>query len=93
MPGEQSFRSDDGGDLGQEFPSQSLGSRRQPPLIIVQAEPPSAKLFAKNPVLLPKVVNDLQLALIHPPGNGDQQKVEWFENWLGLQSSLSRVRG
>jgi hypothetical protein len=36
--------------------------------------------------------NDLQLALIHPPGNGDQQKTEWVENSPGLQSLLSRLR-
>jgi hypothetical protein len=50
MPGEQSLWSDDSGDLGQEFLSQSLSSCRQtPPLIIVQPEPPSAKLFPKGP--------------------------------------------
>jgi len=50
-------------------------------------------LLAKNPVLLAKVINDLELALIHPPGNNDQKKPEWVETFLGLQSPLSRVRG
>jgi hypothetical protein len=50
-------------------------------------------LLAKNPVLLAKVINDLELALIEPPGNNDQQKPEWVETSLGLQSPLSRVRG
>jgi hypothetical protein len=49
-------------------------------------------LLAKHPVLLAKVVNDLQLALVHPPGNSDQQKTEWVENSLGFQSLLSRLR-
>jgi hypothetical protein len=35
---------------------------------------PATELLAKNPVLLAKVVANLQLALIHPSGNGDQHK-------------------
>jgi hypothetical protein len=61
-------------------------------LMVIEAQSPIAELLAKHPVLLTKVVNDLQLALIHPPGNGDQQKAEWVENSLGLQSPLSRLR-
>jgi hypothetical protein len=60
--------------------------------MVIETQPPIAELLAKHPVLLAKVVNDLQLALIHPPGNGDQQKAEWVENSLGFQSPLSRVR-
>jgi hypothetical protein len=51
----------------------------------------ATELLAKNPVLLAKVVNDLQLALVHPAGNGDQHKPEWIEISQGFQSSLSRV--
>jgi chemotaxis response regulator CheB len=36
-----------------------------------EAQSPIAELLAKLTVLLAKVVNDLQLALIHPSGNGD----------------------
>ena len=60
--------------------------------MVIEAQSPIAELLAKHPVLLTKVVNDLQLALIHPPGNGDQQKAEWVEHSLGFQSPLSRVR-
>ena len=60
--------------------------------MVMEAQSPITELLAKHPVLLAKVVNDLQLALIHPPGNGDQQKAEWVENSLGFQSPLSRVR-
>ena len=48
-----------------------------------QASRNFAELLAKHAVLLAKVVNDLQLALVHPSGNGDQQKAEWVENSLG----------
>jgi hypothetical protein len=60
--------------------------------MVMEAQSPIAELLAKDPVLLAQVVNDLQLALIHPPGNGDQQKAEWVENSLGFQSLLSRIR-
>ena len=54
--------------------------------MVTETKSASAELLAKVPVLLAKVVNDLQLALIHPPGNGDQQKAERVENSLGFQS-------
>jgi hypothetical protein len=40
--------------------------------IVVQPEPPIAELLAKNPILFAKVVNDVQLTLIHPSGDRDQ---------------------
>jgi hypothetical protein len=61
-------------------------------IIIPSALTKSPKLLAKAPVLLAWAVNDLQLALIHLPGNGDRQKAEWVEYSLGFQTSLSRVR-
>jgi hypothetical protein len=60
--------------------------------MVMEAQSPIAELLAKDPVLLAKVVNDLQLALIPPSGNGDQQKAEWVENSLGFQSLLSQLQ-
>jgi hypothetical protein len=57
--------------------------------MVIEAQSPIAELLAKDPVLLAKVVNDLQLALIHPHGN--QQKAEWVENSLRFES-LSPLR-
>jgi hypothetical protein len=37
---------------------------------------------------LAKVVSDLQLALIDPPGNGDQNKPKCVENFLCLQRPI-----
>jgi len=51
---------------------------------------PAAELFSKHPILLAKILNDLQLALVHPPGDGDQQKPEWVEHSLRIQNPLSR---
>jgi hypothetical protein len=39
--------------------------------MVIEAQSPIAELLAENPVLLAKVVNNLQLALVHPPRNGD----------------------
>jgi hypothetical protein len=61
--------------------------------MVIKARLPIAELLAENPVLFAKVINNLQLALIHPTGNGDQQKAEWVEYSLGLQSPLSRNGG
>jgi CRISPR-associated protein Csb2 len=47
-------------------------------------------LFSKHPILLAKVVNDLQLAVVHPPGNSDQHKPERVDPSLRIQNPLSR---
>jgi hypothetical protein len=39
-------------------------------LIVVQPEPPITESLAKNPILFAKVVNDVQLTLVHPSGKG-----------------------
>jgi hypothetical protein len=94
MPCEQSFRGDNGGDLSQYLPPQHFGLNSQrPALIVINTHSAIAELLAKHPVLLAKVVNDLQSPLVHPSGNGDRQKTEWVENSLGFQSLLSPVRG
>ena len=51
---------------------------------------PATELFSKHPILLAKIFNDLQLAVVHPPGDGDQQKSEWVEHSLRIQNPLSR---
>src|SRR5450759_4087184 len=77
MPGQQRLGRDNRGHLGQNLPSQSFGLGRQATaLVIVEPQPTAIELLAKHPVLLAKVVNDLLLALIHPPGNGDHHKPE-----------------
>ena len=93
MPSQQGLRRDDGGDLGENFAAQRLGLKGESlALIVIEAQSPVAELLAKNPVLLAKVINNRQLALIHPLGNSDQHKPEWVEDSLVYQSPVSRVR-
>jgi hypothetical protein len=40
---------------------------------------PPTELLTKHPVLLAKVIDALQLVLIHPPGDGDQHELEWIQ--------------
>ena len=45
---------------------------------------------AKHSILFAEIFNDLQLVVVHPPGDGDQQKPEWVEHSLRIQNPLSR---
>jgi hypothetical protein len=58
-------------------------------LVIVQPQPPLTELLAQNTVLFAKAVNDLQLALIHPTGNGDQNEPKWVQDTGHLVRPLS----
>ena len=65
------------GDLGKSLSSQRFGLYGQSPaLIVIEAHSPATELFSKHPILLAKIFNDLQLAVVHPPGDSDQQKPE-----------------
>ena len=60
------------------------------PLVVIEPHPLPAELLAQNPVLLAQVINDLQLVLVHPPGNGDQQKMKCDASEL-LTTSAARM--
>src|SRR5215469_7572327 len=91
VPSQQGLRRENAGDLGKSFSSQRFGLYGQSPaLIVIEAYSPATELFSKHPILLAQIFNDLQLALVHPPGDGDQQKPEWVEHSLRIQNSLSR---
>src|SRR6516162_11448141 len=91
VPSQQGLRRDNAGDLGKSFSSQRFGLYGQSPtLIVIEAHSPATELFSKHPILLAKIFNDLQLAVVHPPGDGDKQKPEWVEHSLRIQNSLSR---
>jgi hypothetical protein len=78
MPSQQGVRGNDRGDFGKHLPSQTLGIGRQSAtLIVTQSKSLVAELLAKNAILFPHAVNHLQLALVHPAGDGDQQEPEW----------------
>src|SRR5215475_4598906 len=91
MPSQQGLRRDNAGDLGKSLSSQRFGLDGQSPaLIVIEAHSPPTELFSKHPILLAKIFNDLQLAVVHPPGDSDQQKSEWVEHSLRIQNPLSR---
>src|SRR6516225_8672034 len=92
VPSQQGLRSDNAGDLGKSLSSQRFGLYGQSPtLIVIEAHSPAAELFSKHPILLAKVVNDPQLAVVHPPGNSDQHKPERVDPSLRIQNPLSRA--
>ena len=58
MPGQQRLWGDDGGDLGQQLPSQTFGLGGQAPALTVgEPQPSSADLFSQNAILLTQIVN------------------------------------
>src|SRR5215472_17927961 len=71
------------------LPSALAFRAKSPALIVIEAHSPAAELLAKHPILLAEIFNDLQLAVVHPPGNGDQQELEWVKHSL-CQNPLSR---
>ena len=80
VPGQQGLRRDNAGDLSQNLPPQGFGSNGQSAaLVVMEAHSPAAELLSKNAILLAKVINHLQLASIHPAGDGDQQESEWVK--------------
>src|SRR6516225_5683620 len=91
VPSQQGLRRDNAGHLAKSLSSQCLGLYGQSPtLIVIEAHSPATELFSKHPILLAQVFNDLQLAVVHPPGDGNKQKPEWVEHSLRIQNSLSR---
>src|SRR5215471_6730838 len=91
MPSQQGLRGDHAGDLGKSLSSQCFGLNGQSPaLMVIEAHAPITELFSKHPILFAEIFNDQQLAVVHPPGDGDQQKLEWVEHSLHIQNPLSR---
>src|SRR5215469_12765043 len=73
------------------FRLSALAFYGQPPaLIVIEAHSLATELFSQHPILFAEIFNDLQLAVVHPPGDGDQQKLEWVEHSLHIQNPLSR---
>jgi hypothetical protein len=61
-------------------PSPLALAAKRPALVVVQPHRLPAELLTQNPVLLTQVIDDLQLALVHPPGNGDQHEPERLQD-------------
>src|SRR5215472_14171387 len=92
VPSQQGLRRDHAGELGKSLSSQRSGLYGQPlAAIVIEAHSLATELFRKHPVLLAKIFNGLLLAVVHPPGDGDQHKSEWVEHSL-LVPALYRER-
>ena len=90
MPCQQGLRSYDGGHFCQQPSSQRPGSDGQTAALIVgEAKPPRAELTAKDSVFLPQILNGVLLPLIHPSGNGQEQKAERVQCLRHRLSSLT----
>src|SRR5215471_14904569 len=91
VPSQQGVRCDNVGDLGKSLSPQRFGLYGQSPaLIVIEAHSPATELFSKYAILLAKILNDLLLAVVHPPGNSDQHKPKWVDPSLRIQNPLSR---
>jgi hypothetical protein len=94
VPGQQGLRRDNAGDLSQNRPPQGIGSNGQSAAVfVIEAHSPAAELLSKNTILLAKVINDVQLALVHPAGDSDQKESEWVKGSLGLQKPIIASTG
>jgi hypothetical protein len=90
VPCQQGLRSYDGGHFCQQPSSQRPGSDGQTAALIVgEAKPPRAELTAKDSVFLPQILNGVLLPLIHPSGNGQEQKAERVQCLRHRLSSLT----
>src|SRR5215471_13528728 len=93
VPSQQGLGCHNAGDLGKNLSSQRFGFYSQSPaLIVIEAHSPATELFSKYPILLAKILNDLPLTVVHPPGNSDQHKPKWVDPPLRIQNPLSRPR-
>src|SRR5215472_4089815 len=93
MPSQQGLGRDNAGDFGKNLSSQRFGLYGQSPaLSVIKADSPATELFSKYPILLAKILNDLLLAVVHPPGHSDQHKPKWVDPSLRIQNPLSRPR-
>jgi hypothetical protein len=48
-------------------------------LVVVDPQPAPTELLSQNTIFFAKVVDDLQLTLVHPSGDGGQHKPEWIQ--------------
>jgi len=55
-------------------------------LVVIEPHSAPAYLLATNPVLLAKVINHLQVALVHPLGDGHQHEPERIQDSRNLVS-------
>jgi hypothetical protein len=81
MPGQQGLRRNNCGHFRQELSAYSFALGGQPAtLVVVEPQPPSAELLAKHSVFFAQIFDSLPLALVHPTGHSDQNKLQWIKD-------------
>src|SRR5262245_11007459 len=69
VPGENCFRRDDGGQVGEQLASEQDAFDRETATVVVgETQALAAELPLQEAVLFSKVVDDVGLVLIEPPG-------------------------
>jgi hypothetical protein len=54
--------------------------RQSTPLVITEPQPPCTELLAQNPVLFAKVVDRMNVLLVHPTSDGNEEQPEWIKD-------------
>ena len=79
MPGQESVRGDDTGDVGHEFPAKLLTLYGElTSLVVREAKLPPAKPSFEDSVLLEQVDNSSLLVTLDPTSHGDDQQRPGF---------------
>jgi hypothetical protein len=68
-------------------PSALAFTAQSPALIVIEAHSPATELFSKHPILLAKIFNDLQLPVVHPPGDRRSAAVAKYRYFMQIQFS------
>src|SRR5215510_10458569 len=80
MPCEQSFRSDDCGDLRQNLTLEPLGFGGKPTSLVVRkTELTITELFPQNAIFLNEVLDHVLLPLVQPARNRNDEKRKWIQ--------------
>ncbi len=80
MPYEQSFRSDDCGDLRQNPTSEPLRFGGKPAsLVVCKSESTITHLLPQSAIFLNEVLDHVLLPLIQPARNGNNEKRKWIQ--------------
>jgi hypothetical protein len=75
MPREQRIRRDERADVLECAPAERLGFRGQADALIVgESHPPGAELLPQHAVLSLKIVDDIELLLVEPAGEGGEEE-------------------
>src|SRR5262249_59915740 len=92
MPGEQGIRTHDGSDLPEHLSPQDFSFGGQATALIVgEAQPVWAELFAEHAILGLEIVDDVALVLVDPARQRNHEELERIRE-RGHELSVSKAR-